>query len=288
MTDEEVAALLDCYRESGGNFLDTAHVYAFWTSAGAGSSERAIARYKKTRDTTDLVVATKGGHPGASGYRKVESWLAPHRVRADIEDSLGRLEVDCLDLFYLHRDDTRWSVAEIIELLNGEIAAGRVRAIGASNWTIERLAQANAYAREHGLHGFVVSQIQWSLAHKDTPPPKAHGAQTVYAQSADIAFHERTELALAPFSATAKGYFAAEDKRREDYDNPISRARRRRAAELSSRKGCTPTQIALAWLLGQQFPCFPITGTRSVEHLRENIAATDCRLTPEEVAWLSQ
>ena len=91
MDDAEVAALINAYRDGGGNHLDTAHVYAFWTRYGAGSSECAIARYLRANRWDELVLATKGGHPGLPGYRRTDRWLDPCRIRADIEDSLGRL-----------------------------------------------------------------------------------------------------------------------------------------------------------------------------------------------------
>ncbi len=195
MSDAAAAELIAAYRDAGGNFLDTAHVYAAWTRFGAGSSECAIARYLKTNGRGDLVVATKGGHPGMPGYRRVERWLDPARVHADIEDSLGRLEVDRLDLYYLHRDDTRFSVAEIIDMLNAEIDAGNLGAFAASNWTRARLEAANEYAASRGLHGFVASQVQWSFASRQTPAPMPHGEQGIYAQADDLAYHETSASA---------------------------------------------------------------------------------------------
>ncbi len=288
MTDDEAARLLDAYRDAGGNFIDTAHVYAFWTRYGAGSSETTIARYLKERGRGDLVIATKGGHPGLPGYRTVDRWLDPGRVHADIEDSLGRLEVDRLDLYYLHRDDTRFSVAEIVEMLNAEITAGNLGAIAASNWTHERLEAANEYAASRGLHGFVASQVQWSLAVKDTPPPKPHGDQGVYAQDDDLAFHERSGLPLVAYTATARGYFSGREPKPSSFDSPGSRARLERAREIAAQKGLSPNQIALAWLLHQPFPCIPITGTTNVDHLNENLAAADVELTADDVAYLRE
>ena len=288
MSDADAARLLDAYRDAGGNFIDTAHVYAFWTRYGAGSSETTIARYIKERGRGDLVIATKGGHPGLLGYRKVDRWLDPGRVHADIEDSLGRLEVEHIDLYYLHRDDTRFSVADVMEMLNAEIAAGNLGAIAASNWTRERLEAANEYAAERGLHGFVVSQVQWSLAVKDTPPPMPHGEQGIYAQPDDIGFHERSGLPLAAYTSTARGYFTDRQPKPSSFDSDGSRARLERAREIAAGKGVSANQIALAWLMHQEFPCIPITGTTNVDHLNENLAAADVELTPDEVAYLRE
>ena len=287
MTDAEAAVLLDAYRDAGGNFIDTAHVYAFWTRYGAGSSETTIARYIKEHGRGDLVIATKGGHPGLPGYRTVERWLDPARVHADIEDSLGRLEVDRIDLYYLHRDDARFSVSDIIDMLNAEISAGNLGAIAASNWTTERLDAANEYAASRGLHGFVASQVQWSFAVKDTPPPKPNGDQGIYAQQNDLAFHERTGLPLCAYTATAAGYFTNRERKPSSFDSPGSRARLERARALAVERGVSANQIALAWMLHQRFPCIPITGTTNVAHLRENLASTGLSLSDDEMSYLS-
>jgi aryl-alcohol dehydrogenase-like predicted oxidoreductase len=284
---DDVDALLGAFREEGGNFVDTAHCYAFWTPQGDGCSERAIADYVRRNGKGDLVICTKGGHPGWPPYRKTESWLAPYRVQADIDDSLGRLDLEAIDLYLLHRDDTRWTVEEVVEMLNAEVRRGRIRHIGASNWTFGRLEAANLYAERKGLQGFVLSQIEWSLAHKEPPEPLPHGAQTVYAGPEELAFHERTGLPAMAFTATARGYFAPGTEKRPDFDNPTSQARLARARSLASELGATANQVALAWLTSHDFPVFPITGTGKVEHLREAAAATDLTLTRAQVAWLA-
>jgi len=288
MTDAEAADLIGAYRDAGGNFLDTAHVYAAWTPSGSGSSECTIARYLKANGRGDLVVATKGGHPGMSGYRRVERWLDPARVHADIEDSLGRLDVDRLDLYYLHRDDTRFSVAEIIDMLNAEIDAGNLGAIAASNWTRARLEAANEYAASRGLRGFVASQVQWSFARRETPAPMPHGEQGVYAQADDLDYHVRSGLPLCAYTSTAAGYFSDREPKPQAFDSSENRARLARARKLAEAKGASATQVALGWMLHQSFPCIPITGTCDVDHLRENLGAADVSLTEEEQRYLER
>lgn len=288
LSDEEVAALFNAYRDAGGTFIDTAHVYSFWTRYGAGASETTIARYLKANGRDDLVVATKGGHPGLAGYRRTNDWLDPARVHADIEDSLARLGVEQIDLYYLHRDDTRRSVAEIIDMLNAEIESGTIRAMGASNWTAERVAAANEYAASHGLAGFAASQVEWSYACRATPPAKPHGDQTVYAQEADLRFHLDSGLPLCAYAATARGFFSGESPHAHNYDAPVNRERRERARKVAADHDATATQVGLAWMLAQPFPCVAITGTLSLEHLRENLGAAQIDLSDEEIDFLSE
>jgi len=92
---------------------------------------------------------------------------------------------------------------------------------------------------------------------------------------------------LVAYTATARGYFASGTQKRADFDNPVSRARLTRATSLASELRVTPNQVALAWLMNQPFPVVPITGTHSVTHLREALAAADVVLTPQQVRWLN-
>ncbi len=284
---EQAHALLHAFRDAGGNFLDTAHVYGAWALTGTAASERVIGNYIQKNGINDLVVATKGGHPNIGHYRSTDAWLAPYRLRADIDDSLARLGLETIDLYYLHRDDLAMDVSEIIGYLNEEVERGRIRYLGCSNWTVERIQAANEYAREQRLQGFVISEIQWSLAHKEPPDPRPRGTQTVYARECEAAYQRRTGMALAAYTATARGYFSLAEGGRGGFDNPTSRRRRERARELAEKKHATPTQIALAWLMHQDFPCFPITGTTSLEHLRENLQAVEIELHADERDWLA-
>jgi aryl-alcohol dehydrogenase-like predicted oxidoreductase len=287
VTGDRVDELLNAYRDGGGNIVDSAHCYGFWSQYGEGASERAIADYIGRNGRGDLIITTKGGHPGLPGYRKVDVWLSPHRIEADVDDSLGRLRVDTIDLYWLHRDDTRLEVATIIDTLNREVQRGRIRYLGASNWTVERIEEANAYAEEHGLRGFCASQVEWSLAHREPPEPAGpHGNVTVFAGERETAFHERTGLPIFAYTSTASGYFAPGTRKRADFDNPTSRGRRKRAEELASELGVTANQVALAWLLNQPFPVVPITGTSNLEHLAEAVAAVEIELTPDQLSWL--
>ena len=124
----DLDALIDAFRDAGGNFFDTAHIYAYWAPGGDGASERALADYFRRRGgRAEAVIATKGGHPGRPGYRTVDGYLSRGRLQADIDDSLGRLDTDTIELYWLHRDDTRLEVAEILGTLNDEIKRGRIR-----------------------------------------------------------------------------------------------------------------------------------------------------------------
>lgn len=276
------------YRKAGGNFFDTAHCYGFWADDGSGASERALgALVRRFDQPRNVVIATKGGHPAVEpDYPRPDAYLAPEVITQDIEDSLSRLGLPHIDLFYLHRDDARVPVGEIIDTLNAEISAGRLRYLGASNWSVTRIAEANAYAKAHGLHGFVASQPQWNLAQTNMVPTADPTLRTV--TNDDLCWYRTQRLPIIPYSSTACGYFATDGQAgAASFDNPVSRARLQRAQQLAAELGCTPNQIALAWLLHQDVPVIPILGTTRPEHLQDAISATTICLTPAQRDWLT-
>lgn len=285
---EDLDRFLGAFRDAGGNFFDTAHVYSFWMPGGDGASERALADYFRRHGGRDeVVIATKGGHSGRPHYRTVDFYLSPQRIAADLDDSLARLDCETIDLYWLHRDDTRLPAAEIVETLNAEIRRGRVRHVAASNWSHQRLEAANRYAAEHGLAGFVASQVEWSLAwRKPEQDTSGSGDVMLFLQDDGVAWHRRTGLPVMPYSPTGRGFFATGGRAGDAFDNPVSRGRLERARRLADDLGRSPTQVALAYLLHQPFPTFPILGTTKLDHLRDALAATEVRLTGEQVRWL--
>ena len=276
--------LLAAFVEAGGNFFDTAHCYAFWVPGGLGASERELAAsLRRIGAWESAVVATKGGHPdGGPDYRRPADFLAESVVNGDIEDSQDRLGAERIDLFYLHRDDGVTPVGDIVEMLNRQIERGRVRALGASNWSVSRMAEANAYAERKGLQGFVVSQVQWSLSMPDWSPTADPTVRSV--GSEEIAWHTETGIPIAAYSATGNGFFSKPCKT----ENPTNRARWERVLELSAALACTPTQAALAWLLHQKPTVLPVFSTANPDHLAEALAAGSVALNASALASLTQ
>jgi len=283
---DELDRLVASFLEAGGCFFDSAHCYAFWKPNGLGASERELgASLRRLGCWEDVVVATKGGHPdGGADYRRPDAYLSEEVIASDLDESLSRLGVECVDLYYLHRDDPRMPVDEIVGILNREIERGRVRHIGASNWSVSRMAAANAYAVRKGLHGFVASELQWSLATPNWEPEP--DPTTRYVTPEDAAWHASNGVPIAAYSATANGYFAGTAQSKGLYGNPGNRERRTRARELAARLGCTPTQVALAYLLHQGPRVVPLFGTTNQEHLREAVGAASVVLEAEQVDWL--
>jgi aryl-alcohol dehydrogenase-like predicted oxidoreductase len=274
-----VRALLDAYVQAGGNCIDTAKVY--------GSSEDALGQWLTERGNRErILLLTKGAHPDQSGSR-----VNPQAITADIEDSLRRLQTDTIDLWLLHRDDPSCPVGPILECLNAHKEAGRIRLFGVSNWTTERLQEANDYAAVHGLQGFSVNSPYFGLAVANEP--MWGGCTTL--EPTDWEWHRQHQFPLFPWSAQAGGFFTGRYSP-ENQDNPNmvrvyysggNWERLRRAQALAEQKGCTANNIALAYVLHQPFPVFPLFGPRTVAELEDSLPALDVSLTADEIHWLN-
>ena len=278
--------------EAGGNFFDTAHCYACWVPNGNGCSERSLGEcLRKFGNRGEVVISTKGAHPNQGPvYPRPDDCMTPEVIESDITESLERLQIDRIDLYTLHRDDLRHPVGEIIETLNVEIARGRLRYIGASNWTVDRIAEANAYAAAHGRQGFVASSPQWNLGrpnHQSIAWDGRYDETTHLMTEEDIAWHRKTNLAVMPWTPTGYGYFdGAAGKNPDSFDSPVNRDRRERARQLARDLGATPNQVALAYLLAFEFPVFPILGTTKLAHLNDSLGADRLSLSPSQRDWL--
>lgn len=281
--------LLDTFIGLGGNFLDTAHMYASWVKGGAGQSESTIGRWLRTARRADVVLATKGADRG----------MNEAAIRAQFDESLGRLQTDYVDFYWLHVDDRSVPVGDILEWLNRLAGEGRVRAFGCSNWKPDRMGAAAEYARSRGIRGFAASQIGWSLA-RVQPEVAAKGTQ-VFMDDETMAYHRATGMPLVGYSSQAGGFFAGKYDPDESartgkpneailryYATPENHARLAAVRRQAARIGCTPNQLALACLLNQPFPGFAIVGAGTPEYLRDSCGAGDIRLTPEQVGRLER
>ncbi len=286
------AILWDHYFSLGGNCFDTAYIY------GGGRMEALLGAWQEARGIRDeLVIIGKGAHTPDDH---------PEAVAPQLAESLDRLRTDCVDVYFLHRDNLDVPVGEFVDAVNAEIRAGRISTWGGSNWTLERVQAANAYAAETGQQGMSAISNNFSLAHmvKALWP----GVKTA-TEPAFRAYLAETGMALMPWSSQARGFFTpwAEAVMAETgRENPVITGvqptmaelaetwfsednfeRRRRAVSLAEERGVTPIQIALAYVIAQPFPCFPLIGPRQLEETRSSLAALDVALSTAECAWLN-
>ncbi len=283
---DDAYRLYDAFRQAGGSFFDTAHCYAFWMPQGLGASERMLGEcMRRAGDEGKIVIATKGGHPAGQGYERPETYLRPDVIDKDVRESLQRLGVACVDVYLLHRDDPRVPVGEIVGMLNEHVAAGRLKYLGASNWSVQRIAEANAYAAAHGLRGFAISQPSFNLAYASKP--SADAAQKTPVDGIST-WHAQSKLPVMAYAPTANGYFATDGKSGAPFDSPVARERLARAKQLAQRLSCTPNQVALAYLMHLDFPVVPILGTTKTDHLQDALGSVNVKLTAADVRWLKE
>lgn len=285
---EKSFALLDTAAEAGITAIDTAHVYA------GGDSERAIGEWMAERGNRDAtVILSKGCHHNADRRR-----VTPFDLASDLHDSLTRLKTDYIDVYVLHRDDPDVPVGPIVEALNEQREAGRIRAFGGSNWTHERLREANAYAEAHGLVPFRVSSPNFGLA-EQVENPWGDGCVSLSGPAREEArrYHAEAELAVFAYSSLARGLFSdrvtrenfketADGASQRAYCHEVNFRRLDRVRELAEAKGVSVPQIALAWVLRQPLDVYALVGAASGAEIRANLAALELPLTEDELAWL--
>jgi len=285
-------SLLDAFMMYGGTTVDTARIYA------NGESEQLIGQWMESRGNREtVVVITKGGH-GKDGALPRERFR--ETIEEEIRRSLEALRSDYIDLYLLHRDNPAIPVGEIIEVLNAERERGRIHAFGGSNWTYERVDEANGYATRQGLRGFTAVSNNLSLA----VPTGPFYTGLVSTDPSGECWHIRTGIPLLAWSSQARGFFSGRcrpEMRNADhiedgftrrmieiYGTDENFERLRRAEELGKRKGgYSAVEVALAWVLSKPFRVVPIVGPRTKQELESCVRALSIQLTASEIKWLN-
>ena len=286
-------ALLDRFAELGGNFVDTARSYGDWIpDAPKGASERAVGAWLKTKRRDDIVIATKGAFFDirAGDYQKR---VTPAHIEQDLRESLEHLQIDTIDLYWLHMDDEAQPVGAVIDALIAHQQAGRIRYFGASNWSVARITEAQAYARSIGHDGFVACQPFWGLAAPDRAVAAASGYGYYYEDGYE-ALHTGG-LTMIPYSAQSRGFFtklatAGEaglpDDLRAMYLNDTNRRRFAVLKQVAEERGAGLNDVALAYLTSQPAPTIPIIGASKPEQIADSVAASSLTLSAEELRRL--
>ena len=289
-TRTEAFRSYDLAWEAGFRTFDTAHSY--------GAGEETLGAWLQDRGRrSEAVLLDKGCNPGQNGSPDV---FSARTIREQLEESLRRLRTDHVELYILHRDDPTRPVDEIVEELDRLKREGKVLRFGGSNWTLERVQAANAYAEAHGLEGFTAVSPAYSLAVFMRDPWGGSVALSGPAQQPYRDWLAETGTPVFCYSSLGRGYLSGKfrtdgEKAIEDciasapireYDAPENRARLARAERLAREKGRTVPQICLAWLLKQPQRLFPIVAPTSEKHIQDNVAALDVALTDQECRWL--
>jgi aryl-alcohol dehydrogenase-like predicted oxidoreductase len=281
VTGEEAFAILDRFAEAGGVMIDTADVYSAWVPGHrGGESESLIGEWLRRRGRRDgILIATKVGYMGGLG--------AAHIERA-VEASLARLGVDTIDLYYAHKDDPETPLEETLGALDALVKAGKVRAIGASNYAAERLAAALDVAEREGLARFEVVQPEYHLmARRDDR----------FEGPLQRLCLERG-LGVLPYYGLANGFLTGKYRSEADYGKSVRGARMAAYVAaggnavlaaldaVAAEAGATPAQVALAWLAAQPAITAPIASATSVAQIDELLGVLDLDLTADQLARL--
>ena len=283
--DEKTScAILDAFVDQGGNALDTADVYSAWVYGhSGGESESVIGRWLKASGKRGkVVIGTKVGMwPKQLGIKR-------DNIIAAAEGSLARLQTDVIDLYWLHRDDEETAPEEYLGALEVLLKAGKVRAIGASNFKAPRFTEALAASAAQHLPRFDALQPEYNLL-----------AREIEADLMPICASEG--VSLLPYYGLANGYLTG--KYRVSADKAKSGARGSRMDKYMEGKGpavlavldavaarhkATPAQIALAWVAAEPAVAAPIASATSVAQLTELMGALRVELAAEDVAALDQ
>lgn len=276
---ERAFELMDTYRACGGNVFDTARVY--------GESESVIGRYLKSRGCRgEVLIATKGGHYDLKTREKRMNRTA---IYDDVEVSFRNLGIDYADIYWLHRDDIDVPVSEIMGILSDLIREGKIGSIGVSNWTCERIAEANRFAFENGISPISATQIKHSAALTvfESDPTM------ISLDGESRAFYAKEKMPVFAYTAQAKGLFTklenlgvdgiGEGLRREFIcDETLRRFEALR--EIARELGRPIVQVALAALLCDgELEIIPIIGGKTREQIEDSFAACDIKLSREQL-----
>jgi aryl-alcohol dehydrogenase-like predicted oxidoreductase len=275
--DAESLATINRALELGITFLDTADTY------GAGHNEEFVGRAIKGR-RQEVVLATKCGFTWDEQGKQTGIDATPAHIRAACDASLRRLNVEVIDLYYLHRVDRRVPVEESVGAMSDLVAAGKVRFLGLSEVSAETLRRA------HSVHNITALQSEYSLWTRD-------------AEGEVIPACVELGIGFVPFSPLGRGFLTGQIKSPEDFPEDDMRRSMprfqgenfqknielvRRVEELAAGKGCTPSQLALAWVLAQGEMIVPIPGTKRRKYLEENAGALDVTLDARDMERIDE
>lgn len=278
-------AVLDAFVAGGGTMIDTADVYSAWAPGHkGGESETMIGKWLKQSGKRDRVqIATKVGLlPGDGGQK-----LAPGRIPVACDASLQRLGVDTIDLYFAHQDDDAVAQEDVLAAFSKLIDAGKVRALGASNFHAARLKSANDAARTHGLPHYHVLQPEYNLVSRT----KFEGELQNYCVEHNIG--------AVPYYGIASGYLTGKYRTTADFGKSVRGGRMQAFMDgtgpavlaamdaVAEETGATLAQIALAWLAAQPAVTAPIASATSIAQIEELLGSMDLVLTAEQLERLT-
>ncbi|WP_294298472.1 aldo/keto reductase [uncultured Chryseobacterium sp.] len=285
LDEKQSFEILDIFFEKGFNFIDTADTYSWWVNGKGGQSEEIIGKWMKSRNNRkELVIATKvGSETSEHGYD-----ISRKHILKSVDESLQRLQTDRIDLYYTHFDDKQTPVEETLSAYDEVIKAGKVRYIGASNLSPERLTESFKTAEEHNLPKYVALQPHYNLMERE-------GFEKKYAPLA-----EKYGLSVFPYWSLASGFLTGKYRDESDFSksqrgegagkylNPKGLEVLQVLDEISYKHQSKPATVALAWLLANPLITAPIVSATSESQLQALFAAPELYLDNEDIELLNK
>ena len=283
--DSTSFAVLDAFVAGGGTMIDTADVYSAWVPGHkGGESETVIGAWLKQSGKRDQVqIATKVGMlPGEGGEKR-----APARIAAACDASLKRLGVETIDLYFAHQDDDVVAQEDALAAFGKLIDAGKIRALGASNFHAARLKSANDAAKAHGLPHYHVLQPEYNLVSRQ----KFEGELQAYCVEYNIG--------VVPYYGLASGFLTGKYRSADDFGKSVRGGRMQAFLDgsgpavlavmdaIAAETGASLAQIALKWLAEQPAVTAPIASATSVAQVEELLGSMDLVLSPEQIERLA-
>ena len=267
ISEDTAMELMEFYTEYSGNVIDTARLYT------SGLSEEIVGKFlKNTHKRKNVYISTKCSHPPLEDMS--HSRLGAEDIESDIDASLKALQTDFIDILWLHRDDITLPVEPIIDTLNDMISKGKIRHFGASNWTHDRIMEANRYAAQAGKTGFIASQILYNMATCNEMWDKT----LVVSDGEEKKKYDESKMPVFAFCSQAKGFFekyhngTLSEKAIRRYENEATIATYHRIAEIAEKEGNSISYTALQLLERQsQFPVLPIIGPSNLSQLKDTL-----------------
>ncbi|GJH23136.1 aldo/keto reductase [Caballeronia novacaledonica] len=277
-------SILDAFVDHDLNFIDTADVYSAWVEGHqGGESETIIGKwFKESGKRHRVVLATKVGKLGT------RAGLTAANIAAAVDDSLRRLKTDYIDVYFSHYDDENTPLDQTLDAYQKLIKAGKVRVIGASNYTGERLDTALAVAKESGLPAYQILQPEYNLYDRE-------GYETGLEPVA-----EQHKIAVVPYYGLASGFLSGKYRSKEDTRHKARGSRVEKYLnargfrildaldEVAKRNDTTPATVALAWMIARPSVTAPIASATSVGQLESLAAATRLQLATDDIQLLDE
>jgi len=282
--EDEAMAIVDAALEQGINFLDTANVY------NRGRSEEIVGKALKRNGKRERIVLATKVHGRMDDDDILAAGNNRRHIIAQCEASLRRLQTDYIDLYQIHRPDSAVPIDETLRALDDLIRAGKVRYVGTSTFPAWQVMESLWMAKELGLNRFVTEQPPYHLLDRSIERELIPLAQTY-------------GLAILPWSPLARGFLSGRYLRGQevpgdsrvarDMQGPMAERTKKHFSELAFQvldqiqeiagaKGCTPSQLALAWCMRQPGITSPIVGPRTLDHLQDNLGAIAVEITAED------